>query len=287
LDARDDYDVLVLELSSYQTADIGFSPDIVGITNLHPEHVDWHGSVDRYYEDKLHLAHDGGTFPVLFGPQAAQHPLVAKSNNLQGRNKATLRAQHLAAVTDAVSSSRLKGAHNLENAILAARLALLSEASISGVVAGIKAFTPLAHRLDEHAIGNMLFVDDSISTTPVATLAALSAYASRKIALIAGGYERQQDWGALIDYLVQNPISALVCLPETGARLAAGLQDRQADIEIVEASSLEAGMTRLVALNQNFDTVILSPGAPSFNQYANFGERGDAFVSFAEKLFGA
>src|SRR5690606_34705403 len=97
------------------------------------------------------------------------------------------------AVTAAVSGSRLRGAHNLGNARLAAQIALGAGGSMEGVLAGIAAFRPLPHRLEEHVLGGMTVVDDSIATTPEATKAALAAYAGRRIALIAGGHERQQD----------------------------------------------------------------------------------------------
>jgi UDP-N-acetylmuramoylalanine-D-glutamate ligase len=60
LEIADKHAIVVFELSSYQTADMGFMPDVAGMTNLYPEHVDWHGSVERYYADKLHLVDRDG-----------------------------------------------------------------------------------------------------------------------------------------------------------------------------------------------------------------------------------
>ena len=96
-----------------------------------------------------------------------------------------------------MTRSRLKGAHNLDNALLAAQIAMKAGADLEGVVRGIAAFVPLPHRLEEHEIGGMTFVNDSISTTPEATKAALAAYEGKRIALIAGGHERQQDYSEL------------------------------------------------------------------------------------------
>ncbi len=287
LDARDTHDVVVLELSSYQTADMDFTPDIVGITSLYPEHVDWHGSVEQYYADKLRLIDRKGKFQVALSQQAHAAKQVRKALHHSTRRIMVLEPLIADAVEDAVSKSRLRGEHNLENARLATRLAMAAGATLDGVLAGIAAFTPLPHRLEEHTIGAKTIVNDSISTTPEATRAALVAYAEGRIALIAGGHEREQDYADLVGTLAQSNVTVLATLPVTGTRLAAATRKAAPGISVIEAETLAEAMKALSGHPDAFDTLILSPGAPSYNQFRNFEERGSAFVELAQQHFGA
>ncbi len=289
----DKYRIVVFELSSYQTADMGFSPDIAAITNLTPEHTDWHRTVERYYADKLNLIDREQPFPVALGARALDNPLVLEALRERSRMIPPLAPFIEDRVTSAVARSRLKGEHNLDNAILAAQVALKAGADLEAVIRGIGKFVPLPHRLEEHKFGATMFVDDSISTTPEATKAALNAYKGSRIALIAGGHERQQDYSELATLLAPSGVTVLVCLPVTGDRLATATYAAAPDIEVLEAASLEAAMKALATRTSRFDTVILSPGAPSYGQlesegkvFHNFEERGAAFVAMAEKLFG-
>lgn len=292
LEIADRHPIVVFELSSYQTADMGFTPDLAGITNLSPEHTDWHRTVERYYADKLNLIDHDTPFPVALGRAASDNPVVLAALRERSRLIPPPAPFLDDRIVAAVSRSRLKGVHNLDNARLAAALALKAGAIIEGVLAGIAAFAPLPHRLEEHAIGGIAFVDDSISTTPEATKAALGAYAGRRIALVAGGHERQQDYTELARLLEPAGVKLLVTLPVTGDRLASAAYAAAPDLEVLEAATLEAAMQALAGRRDRFDTVILSPGAPSYGQllrpgtaFRNFEERGTAFIALAQELF--
>ena len=294
LEIADKHQIVVFELSSYQTADMSFSPDIAAITNLTPEHTDWHRDIDHYYADKLNLIDRDQPFPVALGAGAVDNPLVLNAVRDRSRLIPPLAPFIEDRITAAVARSRLKGEHNLDNAILAAQIALKAGADLEAVVRGIQKFVPLPHRLEEHKFGATVFVNDSISTTPEATKAALNAYKGRRIALIAGGHERQQDYSELATLLAPSGVTVLVCLPVTGDRLATATYAAAPDIEVLEAATLEAAMKALATRTARFDTVILSPGAPSYGQFEsegkvfhNFEERGTAFVGMAEKLFSA
>jgi UDP-N-acetylmuramoylalanine--D-glutamate ligase len=286
LDIGARHQTVVFELSSYQTADMAFTPDIAGITNLYPEHVDWHRDVEHYYADKLNLIDRDRDFPVGLGEGAKHNPLVLAAV----RNKARLLPEPAPFIADRITSvagkSRLKGAHNVDNARLAAKLAIAAGATLDGIVKGITEFHPLPHRLEEHEIGGRLFIDDSISTTPEATKAALAAYPDQRIALIAGGHERNQDYAELAELLPLRGVTLLVTLPVTGDRLATATYAAAPEIEVLEAPNLAAAMAALAGRRDRFDTVLLSPAAPSYNQFKNFEERGKAFIALAEELFG-
>ena len=292
LEIADKNKLVVFELSSYQTADMAFSPDIAALTNLTPEHTDWHRDVAHYYADKLNLVDRDTPFPVALGPQAETNPLVQAALRDPHRILPPLAPFIDDRIISAVKRSRLRGSHNLDNARLAAKLALAAGAGLDGIVKGIAAFVPLPHRLEEHQIGGKIFVDDSISTTPEATKAALAAYEGKRIALIAGGHERQQDYAELVSLLAQRGVKLLLTLPVTGDRLATATAAAAPQIEVVEAATLTAALDALAARKDVFDTAILSPGAPSYGQlekpgvvFANFEERGRAFVRLAEERF--
>ncbi len=287
LEIADKHAIVVFELSSYQTADMAFTPDIAAITNLYPEHVDWHGSVERYYADKLHLVDREGSFAVALGKAAAANARVAKAVRDHRRLVKPLTDAEAVAIESAVARSRLRGAHNLDNAQLAAEIALAVGANMDGILAGIAAFRPLPHRLEEHRVGNLTIVNDSISTTPEATKAALAAYPGRRIALIAGGHEREQDYAELASLLAGRGVTTLVTLPVTGARLAETTRKVAPGITVTEAPDLESAINALAADRARFDTIILSPGAPSYNQFKNFEERGTRFVELSRATFAA
>lgn len=293
LEIADRHQIVVFELSSYQTADMAFTPDIAAVTNLSPEHTDWHRSVERYYQDKLNLIDRDTPFPVALGVGAIEHPLVLAALRDRKRLLPPLAPFIHDRIATAAARSRLKGEHNLHNALLAAAVAMKAGADLEAVVRGIAAFRPLPHRLEEHEVGGKTIVDDSISTTPEATKAALAAYAGGNLALIAGGHERQQDYAELASLLAPRGVKLLVCLPVTGDRLATLTYAAAPDIEVFEAGTLDDAMRALAARRDRFDTVILSPGAPSYGQlerpgkpFRNFEERGEAFVRLASRYLG-
>ena len=293
LEIADRHKIVVFELSSYQTADMAFSPDIAAVTNLTPEHTDWHRTTERYYADKLNLIDRDTPFPVGLGVGAKDNPLVLAALRDRSRLLPPIAPFIDDRILAAVRRSKLKGAHNLDNARLAAQIALAAGAGLEGIVRGIQAFEPLPHRLEEHTLGGITIVNDSISTTPEATKAALAAYEGKRIALIAGGHERQQDYGELAGLLAQRGVTVLVALPVTGARLATATYAAAPQIEVVEAGTLEDGIRALASRRDKFDAVILSPGAPSYGQlerpgvaFTSFEERGRAFVRIAGEVFG-
>jgi UDP-N-acetylmuramoylalanine--D-glutamate ligase len=176
----------------------------------------------------------------------------------------------------------LRGRHNAEN--LCAALATLDAAGIDrprlpDAVGGLHA---LPHRLQTvWTGGGVEWVDDSISTTPESTIAALAAVGERPVVLIGGGLDRGQDYAALGRVTADRGL-AVLGLPVTGGRLvaaarAAGLgPDRAAEVPDMEAAV--AAARRLAAPDA---VVLLSPAAPSYNAYRDFEERGDHFARLA------
>ena len=115
---------------------------------------------------------------------------------------------------------------------------------------------------------------------------ALAAYRGYRIALIGGGHDREQDYDDLANRLAGYGVTTLACLPVTGARLAAATRAVAPHITVLAEPDLTAAMHALHQHRHQFDALILSPGAPSYNQFKNFEERGLLFVQLAQEIFG-
>ena len=175
----------------------------------------------------------------------------------------------------------LPGEHNALN--LCAALTALEALQIAPPLPeSLRGFAPLAHRLEELGERDgVLWVDDSISTTPESALAALATFAEREVVLIGGGQDRGQDYSHLAHALALAQAS-VVGVPTTGPRLtaaarAAGLPAERA----VDASDLGEAVSRAKALARPGAVVLLSPAAPSYDSFRNFEERGERFRELA------
>ncbi|MGO9489099.1 MAG: UDP-N-acetylmuramoyl-L-alanine--D-glutamate ligase [Solirubrobacteraceae bacterium] len=288
LDA-DPAELAVVELSSYQVADLAVGPEVAVFTNLYREHTDWHGSEEAYRAEKLRvLGLEGVRAAVL----PARQPELAHA--------ATPAARHLFGATEGWDATAagvardgllriraqdlpLPGEHNALN--LCAALTALDAAGLPTpeLPASLRGFEGLEHRLqvvsERHGV---TWVDDSISTTPESTLAALASFPGRPLLLLAGGQDRGQDYARLGSELARLGES-VVGLPSTGARLlsdarAAGVPEMRAlpAADLADAVALARERAGPGAV------VLLSPAAPSFDHYRDFKERGERFRALLE-----
>ena len=289
-------DLWVVELSSQQIADMDMSPRIGVLLNLYREHVDWHGSVERYVEDKLNLfAHGEETVavlnredkmtraytrglrrPVWFADPDGYH---TDGRSLLWGDERLIDAQRL----------QLLGRHNLVNACAA--LAALDQAGVDAraQVEALPAFHPLRHRLEPVGdVDGVGFIDDSISTIPESAVAALDAMYGAETVLIAGGFDRGQDHAPLVRRVRHAAnVLAVVALPPSGWRLAADLQAQDGSPPVVHASDLSDAVRLACQCTRPGSVVLLSPAAPSYGAFRDFEERGDAFRALVAELGGA
>jgi len=277
-------DAFVLELSSYQLVDLDGRPDVGAVTRLFPEHADWHGGVASYYADKLRLAglldHRplwfNGADPVLSEALAEAgnaHP-VNRPPGLHAEDDGLYRAGERCFARDHWA---LPGRHNLDNLVLAVTVAGALGVAPGDALAAARDFRGLAHRLEAlGSIEGVAWVNDSISTSPHATRAALQAD-PRPAVLIAGGQARGADDGRWADDLPQ--LRGLVGLPDTGPAVAARLvtAGRVAAGDVRQVEGLDAAVRAAAELARPGDRVLLSPGAPSYHRFRDFEARGDAF----------
>lgn len=289
LDVQPPPDVWAIELSSYQTAQAQ-QPDVAVVLNLYPEHLDWHGSEARYYADKLALVEQAS--PRIAALNGADIRLaevaVPASTRVLWFNESGgwhLREHWLYRGEQRVLDTRplpLPGQHNRINlcAALAAVEALGFDAvSLASAAMG---FQGLPHRLQTLGRRNGIeAVNDSISTTPHATLAALDCYPGRRIALLVGGYDRGLDWGVFVERMARDaPALAVVTLGQNGPRIAERLRPVAASgrFQLHEANDLEDAVPIALAALGGEGVLLLSPGAPSFPRYTDYTERGRHFA---------
>ena len=279
------FDFVVAELSSYQCADLMYSFDISVILNLYPEHIDWHQTHERYYEDKLRLLRirKSGQKAVLNWENTetlvrteGESDVIFFNNPLGIHIKDDYIMDSEKPLFGADCITNLKGRHNLEN--ICAVLTVLKELNIDlkDIEKDIVSFEPLAHRLQTVAVVHgVTFVDDSISTTPETSVAALKAFSdANHIYLLVGGYDRHQDYGVLLSYVRQNADKiTLVTLPITGDAVA----EQADDLYVIRAKDVRDGVRLAQSAATDGDVVLLSPGAPSYHAYKNFEERGEDF----------
>ena len=277
-------DYTVLELSSYQIADLAHAPRFAVFTNLYPEHVPWHGSVERYFADKLRLLElDRATIGVCNYQDRELRARVGGRENTVWYNQP--RGFH---VTDGqlfhgdelldTSPFPLKGEHNLSNLAAACTLLELIQIDVRAVLPQLANFHQLPHRLQEFTIGgDILCVNDSISTVPESTIAALKAYRGHEITLLLGGTERGQDYHELYNFLDGSSVTRIVLLPPTGKRIFQELEGRKLSAEVIPAENLVEAMSIVFRQSNRGKVILLSPAAPSFGEFTNFEERGAAF----------
>lgn len=283
-----------IELSSYQTSDVAHSgarPEVAVVLNIFPEHLDWHGGHQRYVEDKLALVVEGkpriavlnAADPYLSG-LALPHSEVRWFNRADGwhlREDALYRGD--AFVLD-TASAPLPGRHNRGN--LCAVLAAIEALGIDALPLAKAAldFKPLPHRLQ--TLGErdgIMYVNDSISTTPHATLAALDVFRDRPVAALVGGHDRGLPWEDFADTVAKNPPCAIVTMGANGPRihdLLAPLAE-QGLFRLSAARDLVDAVAKAKALLDGEGVILLSPGAPSFGAYRDYVARGRHFAELS------
>ena len=292
LDAR--ADAWVVELSSYQTRDVaasGVRPRIAIVTNIFPEHLDWHGSEARYVADKLALLTDAK--PRIAVLNAADPRLAALSlpgsevhwyghaNGWHLRGDALHRGDVFVMDT---TSLPLPGRHNRGN--LCAVLTALEAFGLDAVALAPHAagFQPLPHRLQPLGERDgFAYINDSISTTPHATLAALELYRDRQVAVLIGGHDRGLPWEDFADAMRVQAPAAIITMGQNGPRIFDLLSrvSAEAGFALEAAADLADAMAKARAALPAGGVILLSPGAPSFGTYKDYTARGHHFAELA------
>ncbi len=275
------YDYWVIEVSSYQATDLPCSPPVVAVTSLHPDHLDWHGGEEAYYRDKLSACtQPGAALTVVNGDS----DLLRARAALLGPRVEWVRAGDDPGA-DWMAPLGLLGGHNRRNALIARaclRAMGVPEAADEGALrAAAAGFAHLASRLQVIGdVDGVTFVDDSLSTNVLPTLAALDAFAGRRVALIAGGHDRGIDYRPLAAGLAARDEPTLVLtVPDSGPRILAAIEaGSQGKVETAACDDVPGAVARGFRWAQPGGVVLLSPAAPSFGRYRNYADRAEAFT---------
>ena len=287
-----DFDYWVIEVSSYQATDLPAAPPVVAVTSLHPDHLDWHGGVEQYYRDKLSMcSRPGAELTVANGDS----DLLRQREGLLGPRVEWVFADDDPAA-DWMEPLGLLGGHNRRNALIARRcliaMGVPGAADDAKLQAAAEGYRPLPSRLTAiRTVAGVTFVDDSLSTNVLPTLAALDAFDGRRVALIVGGHDRGIDYAPLAAGLVARTAPTLaLTIPESGPRIraqveqAASTTKSRAFAGAKDCPDLEAAVATGFGWAQPDGVVLLSPAAPSFGRFRDYRDRSDAFAHAVQAI---
>ncbi|TWI00265.1 UDP-N-acetylmuramoylalanine--D-glutamate ligase [Luteimonas cucumeris] len=283
-----------IELSSYQTRDVagsGVRPHIAIVTNIFPEHLDWHGSEQRYVDDKLALLTEGQPRIAVLNAQDRRLAALSlpdsevrwfgREDGWHLRGAALYRGGDFVFDTATVA---LPGRHNRGN--LCAALTAIDALGVDAAALAPQAqgFVPLPHRLQTLGTRDgVTWVNDSISTTPHASLAALEVFRGRRVAILLGGHDRGLDWQDFAEAMQSAPPAAIVTMGQNGPRIHDLLAPVAASkgFRLQQADDLQQAVEHARHALAGEGVVLLSPGAPSYGPYRDYTWRGRHFAQLA------
>ncbi|MBM3608599.1 MAG: UDP-N-acetylmuramoyl-L-alanine--D-glutamate ligase [Alphaproteobacteria bacterium] len=298
--------VHVLEVSSYQI-DLApsLSPSVGILINLTSDHIDRHGSMENYAAVKERLImnaqraligvddphswaigerraakssdHDARTVPVSARSRLRQGVFLQGAQVIS-----TLADSAGEMICDLSGIASLRGAHNGQNAAFACACALMWGLPRNEIATAVKTFPGLPHRMEQTArAGHVLFVNDSKATNADAAEKALLSF--RNIYWIAGGQAKEGGIASLMQYM--DRVSKAYLIGAAADAFAQMIGDRvPSEISRTLDQAIEAAARDARAANVAEAVVLLSPACASFDQFANYGVRGDAFRDISLKL---
>ena len=286
-------DKAILELSSFQLFTMKKSPEIAVITNLSPNHLDWHKGYDEYIEAKENI--------MKF--QSDENLLVVNSDNeitAQIGEKAKGKKRSFSSTKNAevclkdggiyccgkkiidASDIKIPGAHNVENYMtaIAAAYDYVSDETIEYVA---KNFGGVEHRIEfVREVGGVKFYNDSIASSPTRTIAALKSF-EQKLILIAGGYDKKIPFDEL-GYKINEKVKELVLVGHTAQKIKDAVESAGDDTNITVCDEFEQAIITAYKKAVPGDVVILSPACASFDLFKNFMIRGNKFKEIVNNI---
>ena len=296
-------DMVILELSSFQLMNIHTSPNIAVITNISPNHLDFHKYYEEYIEAKKNIfkyQNEDGILVLNYDNEITRECakeakgkviFFSRENKLDNGvildddiikvcdNK--LR-KHILNTKDLL----LRGKHNYEN-VCTAIAATLEIASTEKQIEAVTQFKGVKHRLEfVKEINGVKWYNDSIGTSPTRTIAGLKSF-NEKIVLIAGGYDKHLDYTPIAKPILDN-VSVLILMGQTSKKIKESVENEmkveQKRIEIYECDTLQETVNTAKRVAKKGEVVLFSPASASFDMYKNFEERGDKFKSIVNSL---
>jgi UDP-N-acetylmuramoylalanine--D-glutamate ligase len=290
-------DLIVAEISSFQLDTAKhFRPHVAVLLNISPDHLDRYPSVEAYAESKgrLFKNQEEGDFAICHGTDSL---VQAQSRAIRSRRLnfyphphhggetlpgAVITPRQIAIAFPGLANglidlgrTSLMGPHNRENIAAASLAALAGGAHMAGIQNALDAFQALPHRLEAVAmINGVRFVNDSKATNVDAVMRALECF-ERPVVLIMGGRNKGYDFKSLSQHIHAHA-KKLIVIGEAREQILDAL--RTAPLRGAEtAEDMDQAVRRAYALAEAGDTVLLSPACSSFDMFANYAERGEAF----------
>lgn len=294
-------DIAVVELSSFQLMTMDISPDIAVVTNLAPNHLDIHSSMEEYISAKenvyLHQGPQGKLVLNLdnditqgFAPKAKGEVVFFSSKSKPDcgyylDNNIIIKA----ATEENVLSSEdilIPGAHNVENymAAIAAVEGLVSKDDILKVA---RNFPGVEHRIElVRTLNGVKYYNDSMSSSPTRTTAGLNSF-KQKVILIAGGYDKHIPYDPLGPVILRT-VKRLVLTGATAEKIRKAVENtpgyQDSGLEIIMEDDFEKAVRLAAASASEGDVVILSPASASFDKFKNYAHRGNTFKDIINSL---
>jgi UDP-N-acetylmuramoylalanine--D-glutamate ligase len=311
------FDVLAVELSSYQLHwSSSISAEASAVLNVAPDHLDWHGDLASYTADKAKIYHQAQLACIYNVQDPETQRLVEEAEVVEGcraigftlgipapgmiglvdeaiADRAFVvgrvsNAAELGTIHDLASEAGDPAApHTVANALAASALARAHGVTPRAVRDGLRSFRPDAHRIADVArINGVRYVNDSKATNTAAALASLQGF--EHSVWIAGGLAKGADFGGLVE-AARDRLRAAVLIGTDREVIADALRRHAPDVPVVNVDAGDTDlMDRVVEAATSFaregDTVLLAPGCASMDQFRNYGDRGDSFVSAVQRL---
>ena len=297
---KEELDYFTLEISSYQIETSQyFMPKVACFINYSPDHVDWHGSEEAYFEAKKQLftgvnaaewavlnANDSKVIAIkdeceenvfTFGKEDEKNCVFIQDNTLKFKNE----DGEIQDIID-ISAVSLIGVHNLENIMCAVSIAKIIDVSNEAIVETLKNFVPPEHRLEFVCeIDGKKYYNDSKATNTDAAIKSIEAFAEKSVALIAGGRDKMTP---LEDFakIIQGRVDYVILLGEATDRFEAALK-KIGYKNIVKAQNFKEAID--IASAKDVENILLAPACASFDMFKSFEERGQVFKDYVrEKL---
>lgn len=265
---------VVCEASSFQLEDTErFSPEVAVLLNITPDHIDRHGTLERYRAAKLRIfANQDPTDFALLPESLAELELGGRGQQIYFDSVER---------AEIVSGLRLRGEHNRQNAMAAAAAAVVAGVPTEAVSEGLRSFPGVPHRLEQVATAaGVLYVNDSKSTNISSTLAALSAFPAG-VHLILGGQGKGVSFQELREPIEQR-CAAVYLIGEAADQIERELVDTA--IPLHRCGELERAVTEASAAAASGEVVLLSPACASFDQFSSYEQRGERFRELVGEL---
>lgn len=272
LDVINEKTIVVYELSAHQLQYVRRSPHVGILLNVFEEHLDHFITFENYKNAKLNVIR------LMSKDDVAVVNSVLENDINDDINRVLFDKLNVDLEVDDIP---LKGEHNIMN-IKAALCACQSfGVSIDRLIPHLQTFKPLEHRMQLLGVyGGMKFYNDSISTIPQATVAALKTLKKVDF-LLLGGYDRGIDYSPLAEYLRENPVENILVTGKAGHSIAETLKMVSYQGKIMSYESMEDAFSIMKMMSRKDDVCLLSPAAASYDRYKNFEERGNRFKELA------